>query len=139
MRTAQHAYLEAAATPASPVGLVALLYQAGEDAARDALRFLANGDIAGRSRQIGKVMAVIMELAASLDHERGGELSARLAGLYQYMQERLTQANLEQTAEPLTEVLGLLETLGSAWRELAEKEPEHGELPETAGSLVLSV
>jgi flagellar protein FliS len=121
---AQNAYLEAAMTSASPVQLVALLYQAGEDAARAALRHLEQGDIAARSQQISKASMVLLELAASLDHSRGGQLSRRLAGLYRYMLERLTQANLEQKAEPLCEVLSLLETLGSAWRELAAREIE---------------
>ena len=124
MHGAQNAYLEATMTSATPVQLVALLYQAGEDAAREALRHLERGDIAGRSQQISKLSAVILELATALDHSRGGELSIRLAGLYRYMLERLTQANLEQKAEPIFEVLALLETLGSAWRELAGKEIE---------------
>jgi flagellar protein FliS len=141
-------------TSASPVQLVALLYQAGEDAARAALRHLERGDIAGRSQQISKAAAVILELATALDHSRGGELSKRLAGLYRYMLERLTQANLEQKAEPICEVLALLETLGSAWRELAGREIEaplptghersgewlgaHEELASTHGSVAWS-
>ena len=124
MNGAQNAYFEASMNSASPLQLVALLYQAGEDAARDALRHLEGGDIAGRARQIGKVSAVILELSTSLDHARGGEVSVRLAALYHYMLDRLTQANLEQTAEPLCEVIALLETLGGAWRELAGKENE---------------
>jgi flagellar protein FliS len=124
MNGAQNSYFEATVNSASPLQLVALLYQAGEDAVRDALRHLERGDIAGRVQQIGKASAIVLELSAALDHSRGGEFSIRLAGLYRYILERLTQANLEQSAAPLCEVLALLETLGAAWRELAGKENE---------------
>jgi flagellin-specific chaperone FliS len=50
-----------------------------------------------------------------LDHKRAGEISGRLAPLYDYMQRRLLDANMRQVDEPLAEVLGLLTTLGEAW------------------------
>ena len=57
----------------------------------------------------------------SLDHERGGELSQRLAQLYDYMQRRLLEANAKQIDEPMAEVLGLLSTLGEAWDGIQEQ------------------
>ena len=57
----------------------------------------------------------MIELATSLDHERGGEISQRLALLYDYIQRRLLEANLQQSDAPLAEVLGLLSTLSEAW------------------------
>jgi flagellar protein FliS len=50
-----------------------------------------------------------------LDHERGGEISQRLGLLYDYMQRRLLEANMQQSDAPLAEVLGLLSTLSEAW------------------------
>ena len=57
----------------------------------------------------------MIELATSLDHERGGEISQRLALLYDYMQRQLLDANMKQSDGPLAEVLGLLSTLSEAW------------------------
>jgi len=59
---------------------------------------------------------ILLELQNSLDHDRGGDLSARLHSLYDYLRERLTAANLEQREEPLTEVERLLMTLLEGWR-----------------------
>ncbi len=75
------------------------------------------GDIRGRSREINRAWSILQELAGSLDHSRGGEISGRLAGLYAYMQSRLIDANVSQSAGPLQEVEGLLAPLLEAWRD----------------------
>jgi flagellar protein FliS len=109
------AYLESRVLAADPVELVSLLYQACTQAVREARCYLAAGQIAERSREINKACAIVIELATSLDHERGGEISQRLALLYDYMERRLLQANMQQSDAPLADVLGLLTTLSEAW------------------------
>jgi flagellar secretion chaperone FliS len=111
----QDAYLETRVLTADPIELVNMLYQAGADAVREARRHLAEGRIAERSHEINKACEIVIELATSLDHERGGEISERLALLYDYMQRRLLEANMKQSDAPLADVLGLLTTLAEAW------------------------
>lgn len=127
----QDAYLEGRIESADPIQLVRLLYQGATASVRDARGHLAAGDIAERSRAISKVHSILTELTTSLDHERGGELSLRLARLYDYMQRRLLEANFRQSDEPLAEVLGLLATLGEAWDGIQERAqaPEPVESP----------
>ena len=105
------AYLESRVLTADPIELVNLLYQACTQAVREARLHLAEGRIAERSREINKACQIVIELAVFLDHERGGEISRRLALLYDYMQRRLLEANMQQSDEPLADVLGLLSTL----------------------------
>lgn len=109
------AYLESRVLAANPVELVHMLYQGCVQAVRDARFHLQKGDIAQRSRAINKAYGILTELSGALDHGRGGDLSTRLAQLYDYMQSRLLDANMQQSDGPLTEVLGLLATLGEAW------------------------
>jgi flagellar protein FliS len=109
------AYLESRVLSADPVELVHLLYQASIQAVGDARHHLAEGRIMERSKAITRACKINIELAAALDFEKGGELSKRLAGLYDYMRQRLLEANLKQADAPLEEVLGLLTTLGEAW------------------------
>jgi flagellar protein FliS len=127
---AHDAYLESRILAADPMELVRLLYQASIGAVRDARRHLAGGEIAARSRSISKACGILMELAAALDHEHGGEISQRLAQLYIYMQRRLIEANFQQSDAPLAEVLGLLSTLSEAW----EGVKPAAEPPERAGN-----
>jgi len=65
-----------------------------------------------------------MELTGSLDYERGGEISLKLAQLYGYMTRMLIEANCQQNDAPLSEVLGLLSTLSEAWDGLKGEQPE---------------
>jgi flagellar protein FliS len=109
------AYLESRVFSAGPLELVHLLYQACIQAVRDARHYLAEANIAERSRCISKACEILMELNSSLDRERGGEIAERLALLYDYMLGRLLDANIQQGDAPLSEVLALLVTLGEAW------------------------
>jgi flagellar protein FliS len=127
---AHDAYLESRILAAEPMELIRLLYQAATRAVRDARRCIEDRDIAGRSRSISKAGEILVELSGSLDHERGGEISERLARLYDYMQRRLIEANFQQSDSPLVEVLGLLSTLSEAWDGLRS----HSTPPEPAAS-----
>lgn len=109
------AYLESRVFSAGPVELVHMLYQAAGQAVRDARHYLAQGEIADRSRCINKACEILMELTNSLDHKQGAEIARRLNQLYDYMLGQLIDANVRQADAPLAEVLGLLETLGEAW------------------------
>jgi flagellar protein FliS len=130
------AYLESKVLSADPLELVHLLYQGCTQAVRDARHYLQQGEIAARSRAITKACEILIELSASLDHTRGGEIATRLARLYAYMQERLLEANMRQSDEPLAEVLGLLTTLAEAWQSVRPATPaaprEHGWTPQVS-------
>ena len=116
-------YLESRVLSADPLELVSMLYQACTTAVREARLYLAEGRIAERSREINKAYEILVELTVSLDHERGGEISQRLALLYDYMQRQLLDANLRQADAPLNEVLSLLATLSEAWEGIRTPEP----------------
>ena len=123
MSTSPHdAYLESRILAADPLELVRILYATAIDRIRQARQYMEAGDIPARAKAISVASQALSELSASLDHEAGGELSRRLAQLYDYMQWRLVDANFHQTVAPLTEVLGLLTTLSEAWQNI-QSEP----------------
>ena len=116
------AYLESKVLSASPLELVAIAYEGAIEAVRLARVCLAEKRIRDRSRAITKAQLIIGELQRSLDFKSGGDLSVQLARLYDYMQRRLRDANVQQAAAPLSEVETLLETVLESWRELAKQE-----------------
>lgn len=120
---AHDAYLESRILSADPLELTRLLFQSAMEGVRDARHYLASGDIALRTRAINKSSGILLELAGSLDYERGGEISVRLAQLYDYMLRQLTTAHLQQSDGPLVEVLGLLATLAEGWEGIRTPEP----------------
>jgi flagellar secretion chaperone FliS len=114
-RNAYDTYLEDRILSADPVELVHMLYQAASTAIADARRHLAEGRIKERATAISKACDILLELNTSLDYERGGALSERLANLYGYMHRRLIEANFRQSDDCLAEVGSLLATLEEAW------------------------
>jgi flagellar protein FliS len=113
------AYLESRILSADPIELVAMLYEHAILYTGHARECLAKRDIAGRSEKIARVIGIIGELDSSLNHSAGGEISANLARLYQYIRQRLITANLQQQDEPLAEVERLLTTVSEAWTGVA--------------------
>jgi len=130
-------YLEERILSADPVELVQMLYQGAFTAIGDARRHLAEQQILARAQSISKACTILMELNASLDFERGGEMSARLAPLYGYMHRRLVEANLQQSDAALAEVAGLLATLMEGWAGVG-RGIRRVEAPETAWMLAAS-
>ena len=122
MASINDTYLENRVMGASPMELLRMLYTAAIQAVRSARTHLGAGDIAARSKAISRTQAILNELDCSLDRDSGGEVAARLSQLYEYMQTRLTQANLEQSEALLAEVERLLSTLQEGWQGV---EAEH--------------
>jgi len=104
---------------ASPIQLVVALYRGAIEAVEQARQSLASEDIAGRSRFVCKAVDILGELLGSLDHEKGGEVSRRLASLYCYMQRRILEGHTRQADGPLAEVSSLLATLLEGWDTVA--------------------
>lgn len=121
---AMNIYEENRILNASPIELVRILHNAAMRAVENARAHLETGDIASRSREIGKAQAILAELAISVDSSRSAELGERLLSLYRYMQARLAEANGRQTDAPLAEVGALLGTLQEAWLQCEAPEPE---------------
>jgi len=122
-RGAYAAYQNSQVLEAAPVQLICLLYKAAREAAVRARQHHVRGDIFARGREISRAVELIAELAGCVDPSQGGEIALNLVRLYDYMQRRLQQAHLEQSAEPLSEVETLLMTLETGWEQIASGSP----------------
>jgi flagellar secretion chaperone FliS len=117
---------------ASPEQLLIMLYDGAIRFINEASQHLSEGRIAPRGTAIGKAMAIISELAATLDHEIGGEIAGNLAALYDYMLRELTQANLHDDPQRLESVRSMLAGLRETW--MAAIEKHHAEQAEARGA-----
>jgi flagellar secretion chaperone FliS len=100
---------------AEPLELVVLLYKGLHGNIRDARQQLAAGDIAGRAQSVSKAMAIVGELANTLDLNRGGEVASGLQQLYAFLAARLLDGNYRQVDGPLAEAEAVTNTLLEAW------------------------
>ena len=118
-QSSYQAYEEASLVGSSPARLVTALYKGAIDACVHAQRCFETGDIMGRSRAVTKIVNILTELIAALDHQASPELSANLKRLYSYMQQRVLAAHTQKIAAPLAEVEKLLREMIEAWHQVA--------------------
>jgi flagellar protein FliS len=111
---APNAYRESAVLTATPAQLVVMLYDGAN-------RFLTQSSIAMRDGRAGlageklrRAEAIIDELLATLDMSVG-DIAQRLQALYVFFKDHLMAARLEQSADKVEEVAGLMRELRSAW------------------------
>ena len=114
--------VETGVAAADPHKLILMLFD-GTHAALCAAKLAINkNDIAAKAAAISKAIAIIDGgLKASLDINAGGVLAERLAGLYDYMLNRLLAANLRNDTELLDDVNRLLDELRGAWAQLGQR------------------
>ena len=100
--------------------LLLMMYDGGLKFLHQAKAGLENGDIVKFSRFLSKGQAIIGELMNTLDFERGGTIARDLDRLYDFMLYYLTEANLQKDPQKIQRVIGLLETIASAYREIIQ-------------------
>ncbi len=112
--------LETSVATADPHKLILLLFEGAKTAISAAKLNMEHGNIAEKGRLISSAIDIITNgLKASLDYEQGGDLSQKLAALYDYMAQRLLWANLKNDPSALDEVTHLLSELHGAWAQIA--------------------
>ena len=100
--------------------LLLLLFDGAIRFLGQALRALGREDRAGFAAAVGRANGVIGELAATLDQERGGEVAANLARLYEFMLRHLTQGLAGRSRGYLDGVLEVLRTLRAGFEDAIE-------------------
>lgn len=121
--------LEMKVLAASPVEIIILLYEGAIAALQQAEQAMSSGDVGRKINRLNKAMDIIDGLSAALNHEKGGEISANLRDLYEYMKLRLSMANLKNDTQLVDEVRVLLSELLSAWVEIGGRSKSQAESP----------
>ncbi len=108
--------LESQLPEADPHRLILMLMDGFLDAVARARGALQSGHVQVKGEAIGKAVRIVDEgLKCALDLQRGGALAADLDALYQYIVERLTQANATNSDATLEECADLLRPIRDAW------------------------
>ena len=101
---------------ADPHELILRLMDGALDRIAQAKGAMEHHDIQQKGERISKAIAIIGGLSSCLDHEKGGELSGNLDNLYEYMNLRLLEANIEEDTSKLDEVSRLMHDIREAWK-----------------------
>lgn len=122
MKTDISKYLTQEVMTASPAKLVSMLYDKVVLSLKEAIAAIESGDIEGRWRANARAMEIITHMWSTLDVEKGGEIAQNLESLFSFMLTRLPEVDIRNDPEPARDVIGLIEPLRDAWRELAKRD-----------------
>ena len=113
--TAVHSGVDAA----DPHRLVVMLMDGALERIAAASGLMKHGGGAEKAQLLHRAVAIIDELRNGLNFKAGGAIATNLDALYEYMCQRLMQANAQNKPEWLDEVSRLLGEIRSAWLQTA--------------------
>lgn len=111
----QDIYLTNTIMQASKEELTLMLYNGAIKFCNLAILSINNKDVQEAHANIIKVQNIIQEFQASLNNEF--EVAKSFAVMYEYLQERLVEANIKKDPSILEEVNGFLRELRDTWKE----------------------
>jgi flagellar secretion chaperone FliS len=112
-----NAYKQADVMTASKETILLMLYEGAIRFVRGGIEAIENNKIEERSRLFLRAQDIVTELRCTLDFKIGGDIAVNMEKLYDYITDRLIQANIQHKAEPAREGLKILEDLHKTWVE----------------------
>ncbi len=106
---------------ASPHRLIQMLMEGVLQRLAEAKGAMQRRLVAEKGEAIGKAITILSGLNDSLNKDVGGEMAANLDDLYDYMQRRLLEANLQDDEGIIDEVVVLMKTIKSGWDGIAQE------------------
>jgi len=123
IKTYSNVAIESKTHSSDPHKLILMLYQGALLAIASAKNQMMRKEIAAKGQSISQAIAIINDgLKAGLDMNVGAPLVQNLSDLYDYMNQRLLQANLKNDTTILDEVSALLIELRGAWESIRPVE-----------------
>lgn len=107
--------LEAEILVASPHRITQMLFEGLIERLNQAKGYIEIGDFAKKAEFISKAMGILNGLQGAVDTSYDEELGNRIIGLYDYMKERLNDANTSNSTEPIDEIIRLITPIKEAW------------------------
>ena len=119
---AMSAYKESSVLTAPPERLVLMLYDGIQRFLFQAAHAMREGNIAVSNTKMQRAEAIIDELIATLDHEKGGVIADRLNAIYLYSRRTLGEARVHRSPDKIMEVRGLLGEIRDSWAQICGAE-----------------
>ena len=115
---AQQSYQQNDVLTATPGRLVVLLYDGAGRFLRRAAAAMRGEQLEAANPALQRAEAILDELLATLDFDRGGEIAASLRDLYLFCRRELNDARVERDPERVETVASLLGELREAWAQV---------------------
>lgn len=112
---ATNEYMNNQVMSASGKKLLIMLYDGAIKNLKIAEMSINEKNIEKTNTSITKTQAILAELMSTLDFNSGGEIAQNLYQLYEYMYNKLVQANIKKDKDEVFQVRNFLEELRETW------------------------
>ena len=126
MNNPYNRYKKTEITTASNGKILLMLYEGAIRFIRHARAAMNDKKIAEKGKYISKTTAIISELMATLDFDKGGQLAVDLENLYVFLIDKLIDCNINNDPQGLDVVEDILKTLYSGWKDVVENPRPDG-------------
>lgn len=109
---------------ADPHRLTLMLMQGALDRLAYAKGAMERKEFEKKAEFLSKATAIIMHLRDTLDLSVGGETTENMYALYDFMVRRITDSHAGNSADMITEVIGLLTPIRDAWVQIPQSAKE---------------
>jgi flagellar secretion chaperone FliS len=109
-----------------------MIYDVGIDALHRAIRAIDGGNIQARVAASNKFFAVLGELRAALNYERGGDVARQLGRVYEVARVEILRANIQIDRATFEKYAGLFSQLRESWRQVEREVPGTNSAPASA-------
>ena len=115
--------LQADMSVADPHRIIQLMLQGLLERLAQTKGAIDRKDYEAKSLAVSKAMALINGLQDSLDLSYG-KIPEDLFALYEYMKNRLLDSSRDMDKDPIDEIMGLVNTIKSAWDQIPDSEKQ---------------
>jgi flagellar secretion chaperone FliS len=126
-------YRKAAISSATPLQLVIMLYDGALRFMQAAKIAVDSGDRFTQNEKLLKAQRIIVELSSCLDHEKGAEIAKNLGSLYDFVYNRLIEANIQDRSDYIEQAMKVISDLRESWVTV-EGQSRNGAAPQSGAT-----
>ncbi|MDN5498449.1 MAG: flagellar export chaperone FliS [Shewanella sp.] len=115
MQSYRKVSVESDLSVASPHRIIQMLFAGALERLAQAKCAIEQGNIAQRGLFMGKAIGIVSGLNSSLNMDAEGDVAINLTRLYDYMLRRMSDANINNDAQAIDEVVAILKAIKEGW------------------------
>ena len=119
MKNPHQAYANNAVNTASPGDLTLMLYNGCIKFIHFAKKSMSDNKIEEKNKNIQKAQSIVRELSITLNTDT--EMAKNMLSLYEYLNERLMEANIKNDPAILDEVEGFVTEFRDTWKQVIQE------------------
>jgi flagellar protein FliS len=116
------AYKQNSVSTASQTELIVMLYDGALRFLQAAVDAVEKNDIQAKAQSSDRALAIVQHLHLSLEIDEANHIAVDLERLYSFVISKIVDGSAQLSTKSFKEAIKVLDTLRSAWSELAQKE-----------------